>query len=79
LRRLVLALANARVTSPGRPVPWSELVAHGWPGEKILQDAARNRLYMMISRIREVGVGRALRAEGDGYLLGPEVRVELVD
>jgi hypothetical protein len=78
MRRLLLALANARLESPGRVVPALALIDAGWPGERILPQPARDRLQMMISRMRDVGLRDAIRADEDGYYLDPAFDVEIV-
>src|SRR6185503_21149144 len=36
LGRILLVLARARLANPGQPVPRDQLVAAGWPGQRIL-------------------------------------------
>lgn len=79
LRRLLLALANARLHRAGEPVSWPTLVAAGWPDERILPRAARNRIHVALSRLRRLGVGPWLENVADGWQLSPALDIELSD
>lgn len=48
----------------------------GWPGERVLTAAARNRLQVALSMLRKAGLGERLVRTGDGYRLAGAVRVE---
>src|SRR6185503_12441205 len=50
IRRIVRALAEARIARPGRPVPAEVLLEAAWPGEKIFPEAAKNRLRVAVCR-----------------------------
>ncbi len=73
MRRILVELVRQRTTSPGRAVSAPELLAVGWPGERILPEAARNRLHAALSTMRRLGLDPVLLTTGDGYLLDPEV------
>jgi hypothetical protein len=75
LRRILVALARAHLATPGRAVSPAELLAAGWPDERMGQAAARRRLQVMMWRLRELGLRRFLRGDPDGYLLDPAVPV----
>ena len=79
LRRLLLALAAAHLGRPGEPLPWSALVAAGWPDERILPCAARNRIHVALSRLRRLGLGPWLLHVPDGWMLSPTLDLELSD
>ena len=50
------------------------LISAGWPGERIVADAARNRLYVALHALRAAGFRPFLVTRRDGYLLeGVEV------
>lgn len=70
-QRVLAALARARSDAPGRAVSAGELVARGWPGERILPAAAKNRLRVAAAWLRKAGLGSALASYGDGYFLDP--------
>jgi hypothetical protein len=77
LRRLLLVLVRARMAEPGHPIGLGDLVAAGWPNERILAHAARNRVHVALSRLRRLGLGPWLVHVGDGWLLSTEIGLEL--
>jgi hypothetical protein len=44
--RLLLALATHHAAAPGLPMSADTLCEHVWPGERIMPEAATNRLYV---------------------------------
>jgi predicted ATPase len=76
-RRVLLALASHRIRSPGASLSLGEVVAAGWPGEKMIERAARQRVYVLINTMRKLGVSE-LETTDDGYRLDPKrsVRIE---
>lgn len=80
LRRLLAALVAARDQRPGRPVPVAELVAAGWPNERILEEAAAIRVRVAVSKLRKAGLGRVVVTRtGVGYLLDPDLPIVVSD
>jgi predicted ATPase len=77
-RRLVERLVRERLASPGTPASMADLVAAGWPGEKLAESSAQNRLHVALAALRADGLRDLLKREPGGYLLDPavEVRVE---
>ncbi len=71
LQRLLRALVDARVQAPGESVRARELVAQGWPGERMGWDAAKNRLRVAINQLRRRGLVQVLITTREGYLLDP--------
>ncbi|APR79108.1 Signal transduction response regulator [Minicystis rosea] len=69
LGRLLVALTEQRLTAPGAPMTAKELVAKGWPSERILSDAALARLRVALSNLRKAGLGNLLSNHPKGYLL----------
>jgi tetratricopeptide (TPR) repeat protein len=78
LRRLFVALVEARLARPGSGLTVGELFDVGWPGERVMPDAAAARVYTAIRSLRAMGLGDALKREAEGYLLDPAVRVDVV-
>ncbi|MEQ1505839.1 MAG: hypothetical protein ABMB14_26630, partial [Myxococcota bacterium] len=74
-RRLVQCLVEVRRTAPGAPASAGQLIEAGWPGEKILADAAANRLYAVLSALRKLGLGAVLQRVEGGWRLDPDVPV----
>ncbi len=74
LRRLLGELLRARHARPGAWVPLPDLIAAGWPGEVILESAARNRAWVALSRLRRLGLDELLLRDDRGYRLDAAVR-----
>lgn len=75
LRRVLVALVEARLRSAGRALSAGDVQEAGWPGEKMFAESAAARVYMAIRRLRELGLGPALRTVDAGYLLDANVDV----
>jgi hypothetical protein len=75
LRRIVSALVRHLRAAPGTPVNARELVAAGWPGERLLPCAATNRLYVALATLRSLGMRGCLRRGRGGWLLDPALRL----
>ncbi len=78
-RRITLALCRAHQASPGVGLDVWSLVDAGWPGEKPVYEAAMNRVYVTMSRLRKAGLERAIERFDDGYRLRPSIRIVTVD
>jgi len=75
--RLVLsALIALRQRSPHGSLSRDAMVEAGWPGERILEKAARQRLYVLINTLRKLGLD-ALQTTEDGYRLDPDVPLSI--
>ena len=74
-RRLLDALTERRLREPGRVLTFDELIAAGWPGERIGAEAARKRLRTAIWTLRKMGLEPILLTRDDGYLIDPTVVV----
>jgi hypothetical protein len=74
LTRLLAALAAA---GPGVEVSRDELLARGWPGQKLVGSSGQARLHVAISTLRKSGVPlvTAESPAGLAYALDPTVRV----
>ena len=79
LRRVLVFLAERRVSHPGEGVSWQSLLAAGWPEERIREEAAFGRVRNAVAQLRRLGLGDALLTRDDGYLLDPSVPLRFVD
>lgn len=79
LRRILLALAEQAAARPGEALSRDEVLAAGWPGERMRAASGALRVYTAIRRLRASGLGDAILTRDDGYLLDPGVRVRVVD
>ncbi len=66
-------IVTARLTTPGRALSADELVAAGWPDERLRPDSARNRLQVALSTLRKLGLRPLLERSKGGYRLAPGV------
>lgn len=74
LPRLLRCLAHHHAAN-STPVATEELIAAGWPSEKILPAAASQRLRVAISTLRKLGLADVLLHQDGGYLLDPAILV----
>lgn len=79
LGRMLVALANARVTKPGTTVPEALLTEAAWPGEKLLPEARKNRLHVAVSTLRKLGLRAVLERRDGGYGIPSDVTTLIVD
>ncbi|MFO0550373.1 MAG: tetratricopeptide repeat protein [Polyangiaceae bacterium] len=75
LARLVAGLVSRHESTPGEAVRINELVAFGWPGERVLPEAGTERVYTAIATLRKLGLRKLLLSRDDGYLLDPAIPV----
>lgn len=76
-RRILLALLDAHHRQPGHLIETEALFEAGWPGEKALPDARRNRVQVAISTLRRRGLRDALVAEKGSYGLRSDLLVQV--
>lgn len=67
LARVLAHLLHRHRESPDSEVAVTELVAAGWPGERILADAAVHRVHVAVSTLRRMGLSRCLLRRRNGY------------
>jgi predicted ATPase len=75
-RRVLDALAERRLASAGSPLTRDELIEIGWPGERMLHEAAVMRLHQCIRVLRDIGLEGVLVTRDDGYLLDTAIDVQ---
>jgi len=75
LRRVLQVLVSARRCAPGVGTGVHEIFATAWGGEKASPDAAANRVYVAVARLRKLGLDGCLITGDDGFLLDPRVPV----
>ena len=75
VRRMLLCLVVRQREAPGRGATLLDLQEAGWPGERILPQAASNRIYVAVNQLRKLGLKDWLRRSGEGYFLEPSLRV----
>lgn len=75
LRALLDALVRQRQTAPDSPLSVDELLAAGWPGEKVLPFAGRNRVHVALTTLRGLGLRGVLQSHEGGYVLDAGVPI----
>jgi len=75
LALMLEALGRARIESPGRALDSAQLLAAGWPGEKVIFRAGAHRVRVGIATLRKLGLKSALVTDANGYMLAAEMRV----
>ena len=78
LGRTLLALAKSRLDSHAQPLDFADLLAAGWPGETVSEDAASLRVRNAIARLRKAGLAHVVRKRREGYYLDSSVPVVIV-
>jgi predicted ATPase len=79
VRRVLSALVDARLRSPGEPVSLEDLVQVGWPAELMLSRAGKNRLRVLLASVRANGFREILESRKGGYLLAASVPIVVTD
>ena len=64
-------------SSPGAAVSVYDLLESGWPGENVSPEAGAHRVYVAISRLRQLGLGDVLARTDEGYSLQPDLDVRV--
>ncbi len=77
LRRIVASLAEARTGDGHEALSVEELLERGWPGEQVIPEAAKNRVYVAVATLRKMGLKDVLIRRDDGYVLDPEVALRV--
>ena len=78
-QRVLAALAVHRDEAPGQVLSASDLLARGWPGERVQPRAGLIRVYNVVSRLRRAGLDDLLETVERGYRLEPRVAIRLID
>lgn len=77
LRRIVLALVDQRRRAPGASISAENVFEAGWPAERVNPRAAAARVYTAMYTLRRMGLRGILIRRDDGYLLDPNVDVDV--
>lgn len=75
LRRVLVALVAARLDRPGEALTAAEVLAAGWPGERMFPESGAARVYMAVRRLRTLGLEATLRTSDQGYMLDPRADI----
>lgn len=75
LGRLLVALATNRLQEATGGLRTCDLVDRGWPGERMREDAAANRLYVALSELRKLGLSQHFSNTRERYRLSEQTAV----
>lgn len=79
LKRILVALVQQRLASPGVRLDPDALLEIGWPGERPIREAGMNRVYVAVSNLRKLGLRDGLQRDGEGYRIDPRLVVRFAD
>lgn len=79
LRKIIVALAEAREESMGEGLSADDVLEAGWPGDIVTPDAGAARVYSAIRTLRANGLEDVLLTQDDGYLFDPDVAILWLD
>jgi predicted ATPase len=77
LRRILALLAHRRVAAPGETVAVEEIIACGWPGERMRSESAQNRAYVALAALRKLGLRAFMVTGAGGYSLSEATSVTI--
>ena len=69
LARILHALALHRIEAPGDALSLEDILAAGWPGERVRYDAGANRVYVALAELRKLGLRSWISSDAAGYRL----------
>lgn len=75
LARLLWRMAQRAVE--GRSTSSEELVAAGWPDERLPGRIGKGRLYVALADLRKLGLREVITSHADGYTLAAQVEIDL--
>lgn len=73
LARILDALAEARLSPEPRPLSPTDLLAAGWPGERVLPQAGQNRVRVALTALRNLGLRSVLLTVEGGHMIDPAI------
>lgn len=78
LRRILAHLLKMRQRHAGQARSVRQLVAAGWPGERMLPKSGADRVYTAIRTLRRFGLEDILLTHNGGYMLHPDLEIVAV-
>ena len=75
--RILSALAELHRRAPGAALTSQELLAAGWPGERMAPEAGANRVYVVLAQLRRMGMRHLIERCKGGYRFAPDAAVHL--
>lgn len=75
LQTLLRTLVEASQATTRRALSVEDLLAAGWPGERVLPQAGASRVYVAMTTLRRLGLRALIERGPDGYLLAGDFAV----
>ena len=75
MRRLLVRLVEQHLRAPGSALTMGELIAAGWPDERMSASAAANRFHNSMAVLRRLGLREILQLTDEGYRIDPSISV----
>lgn len=72
-RAILQGLVDRAASSPPQPLSVDDLIALGWPGEKMARGSALNRLYVALATLRSLGLRDVIVRDARGYWLAASI------
>lgn len=76
-RRILVALAKARMEEPGKTMDVFDMLEAGWPGEKVMYEAGANRVYVTLNTLRRLGLRGFILSNEGGWCIDTGAAVEI--
>lgn len=76
---LLQCLVARRLAAPGAALRVEELIAAGWPDERVHPRAGASRVYVAVHALRDLGLRGILVRRNAGYLIDPSVEIVQID
>jgi hypothetical protein len=78
LQRILARLVQNRREAPDESLSLEDIVAVGWPGERMLARSARARAHVSMCRLRKMGLRDVIVNRQGGYAIDPDVDIAVV-
>jgi predicted ATPase/Tfp pilus assembly protein PilF len=78
VRLLLMRLIEEHEKNSGHALTVDDLLAAGWPGERVIRDAGASRVYVALGTLRKLGLRDVILSREGGYLLDPQVKIVVV-
>lgn len=78
-RRIVKALVDLHLQDPTATLTMWQVFEAGWPGERPIHEAGANRVYVTLTRIRQLGLRDVVDRFDDGYRIAPHAVVRFAE
>lgn len=75
--KILAALALAYLAKPDEGLPTTELMRVGWPTERLIESSGKNRVWVALARLRQLGLREILVKKASGYMLRAPAEISI--